>query len=102
MLRIRLLFSVAIWAATATAAIAAQYAQYYPPRGYPPPGYGSRPPCSAVTPGPFAGAARGAAGGAIFGAIGGNAGRGAAIGAAIGGIGGAIRRGSARSSGACY
>jgi hypothetical protein len=60
------------------------------------------PPCYAVTPGPFRGAARGAAGGAVFGAIGGNAGRGAAIGAAVGGIAGAARRGAARSSGACY
>jgi Glycine-zipper domain len=72
-------------------------AQYYRP---PPPNYA--PPCNAVTPGPFAGAARGAAGGALFGAIGGNAGRGAAIGAAVGGIAGAARRGAARSSGACY
>jgi hypothetical protein len=75
-----------------------QIAQYY---GYPPPGY-ARPPCYAVTPGPLQGAARGAAGGAIFGAIGGNAGKGAAIGAGVGGVAGAIRRGSARSSGACY
>ena len=76
----------------------AQYGQSS--RGYGP-GY-ARPPCSAVTPGPFAGAARGAAGGALFGAIGGNAGRGAAIGAAVGGVAGAVRRGTARSSGACY
>ena len=67
------------------------YAPTYPP-----------PPCQAVTPGPFRGAARGAAGGALFGAIGGNAGRGAACGAAVGGIAGAARRGAARSSGACY
>jgi hypothetical protein len=78
------------------------YAQYYPPPRYgPPPGY-SPPPCSAVTRGPFAGAARGAAGGALIGAISGNAGRGAGIGVAVGGIGGAIRRGSARNAGACY
>ena len=64
--------------------------------------YRGPPPCYAVTPGPFAGAARGAAGGALFGAIGGNAGRGAAIGAAVGGIAGAARRGAARSSGACF
>jgi hypothetical protein len=80
------------------------YAQYYPPPppgyGYPPPSY--RPPCYAVTPGPFQGAARGAAGGALIGAIGGNAGRGAAIGAGVGAVGGAIRRGTARSAGACY
>ena len=43
--------------------------------------YGSRPPCSAVTPSPFAGAARGAARGAIVGGIFGSAGRSAAIGA---------------------
>jgi len=43
-------------------------AQYYGP-GYPPPGYGYRPPCQAVTPGPFGGAARGAARGALTGAI---------------------------------
>jgi hypothetical protein len=79
------------------------YAQYYPSPpgyGYPPPS--SRPPCYAVTPGPFRGAARGAAGGALFGAIGGNAGRGAAIGAGVGAVGGAIRRGTARNAGACY
>jgi Glycine-zipper domain len=80
----------------------AQYAQYYPPGYRPPPQSYSPPPCYAVTPGPFGGAARGAAGGALFGAIAGNAGRGAAIGAAIGGISGAARRGAARSSGACY
>jgi Glycine-zipper domain len=76
----------------------AQYG-YYPPRYYSPPG---RPPCGAVVPGPFAGAARGAAGGAIIGAIAGNAGRGAAIGAGIGGFAGIARRGAARSSGYCY
>jgi HdeA/HdeB family len=39
----------------------AQYSPYYPRLGYrPPPSYGP-PPCTAVTPGPFAGAARGAA-----------------------------------------
>ncbi len=63
--------------------------------------FNSPPPCYAVTPGPLRGAARGAAGGALIGAIGGNAGRGAAIGGAVGGVGGAIRRGSARSAGAC-
>ena len=73
-------------------------AQSYPPPGY----YRAPPPCQAVTPGPFRGAARGAAGGALFGAIGGNAGKGAAIGAGVGAIGGAVRRGAARSSGACY
>jgi hypothetical protein len=67
-------------------------AQYYP----------SRPPCEAVTPGPLRGAARGAAGGALIGAIAGNAGKGAAIGAGVGGVAAAARRGSARSSGACY
>lgn len=90
-------------APTPAAGAGCQYAQYYPPSSsyrYPPPGY--RPPCSAVTPGPFQGAARGAAGGALFGAIGGNAGRGAAIGAGIGAIAGAVRRGSARNAGACY
>src|SRR5882757_10056162 len=71
-------------------------AQYYGP----PPG--SRPPCQAVTPGPFQGGARGAAGGALIGAISGNAGRGAAIGAGFGGVRNAARRGSARSAGACY
>jgi hypothetical protein len=77
------------------------YAQYYPPGyGYPPPGY--RPPCNAVTPGPFQGAARGAAGGALIGAISGNAGRGAAIGAGFGAVRSAVRQGSARSAGACY
>ena len=75
------------------------YAQYYGP----PPNYGySRPPCQAVTPGPFQGAARGAAGGALIGAISGNAGRGAAIGAGFGAVRNAARRGSARSAGACY
>lgn len=79
------------------------YAQYYPPPsgyGYQPPGY--PPPCQAVTPGPFQGAARGAAGGALIGAISGNAGRGAAIGAGFGAVRNAARRGSARSAGACY
>jgi hypothetical protein len=76
----------------------AQYGRYY---GGNPPAY-APPPCYAVTPGPFRGAARGAAGGAVLGAIGGNAGRGAAIGAAVGGVAGAARRGAARSSGACY
>jgi Glycine-zipper domain len=77
------------------------YAQYYAPGyGYPPQGY--RPPCEAVTPGPFQGAARGAAGGALIGAISGNAGRGAAIGAGFGAVRNAVRRGSARSYGACY
>jgi hypothetical protein len=71
-------------------------AQYPPRRGYYPP------PCQAVTPGPVRGAARGAAGGAMIGAISGNAGRGAAIGATFGGVGNAVRRGSARSAGACY
>jgi hypothetical protein len=89
-------------AAQASAIAGTRYAQYYPPPhyGYPPPNY--RPPCYAVTPGPFQGAARGAAGGALLGAIGGNAGRGAAIGAGVGAIGGAIRRGTARNAGACY
>src|SRR6202521_4093322 len=80
-----------------TSAVAdSRYAQYYPPPGY---GYppGSRPPCQAVTPGPFQGAARGATGGALIGAISGNAGRGAAIGAGFGGVRSAVRRGSARS-----
>jgi hypothetical protein len=73
--------------------------QYYRPA----PGYGySPPPCQAVTPGPFQGAARGAAGGALIGAISGNAGRGAAIGAGFGAARNAVRRGSARSAGACY
>jgi Glycine-zipper domain len=80
----------------------AQYGQYYPPGYRPSAQYYSPPPCQAVTPGPFQGAARGAAGGALFGAIAGNAGRGAAIGAAVGGIAGAARRGAARSSGQCY
>lgn len=88
--------------------------------GYPPPAYGApapypspapsyaypaapaHPPCSTVTPGPLRGAARGAALGAVGGAIGGDAGKGAAIGAGVGGVGGAMRRGSARASGACY
>jgi Glycine-zipper domain len=78
------------------------YAQYYPPPGYGYPPSGSPPPCSAVTPGPLQGAARGAAGGAVIGAISGNAGRGAAIGAGFGGLRSAVRRGSARSAGACY
>jgi hypothetical protein len=88
--------------AAGTSAIAdTRYAQYYPPHyGYPPPGY--RPPCNAVTPGPFHGAARGAAGGALIGAISGNAGRGAAIGAGFGALRNAVRQGSARSAGACY
>lgn len=76
-------------------------AQYYGP-GYPPPRYGSPPPCAAVTPSPLRGAAGGAARGALVGAIFGNAGRGAAIGTGIGGIGAASRRGAARAYGACY
>ena len=64
--------------------------------------YGSRPPCSAVTPSPFAGAARGAARGAIVGGIFGNAGRSAAIGAGVRGVSAMARRGSARSAGSCY
>ena len=77
-------------------------AQYYPPGyGYPPPP-GYRPPCQAVTPGPLRGAAGGAARGALVGAVFGNAGRGAAMGAGIGGIRAASRRGTARTSGACY
>jgi hypothetical protein len=88
--------------AAGTSAIAdTRYAQYYPPHySYPPPSY--RPPCNAVTPGPFQGAARGAAGGALIGAISGNAGRGAAIGAGFGALRSAVRQGSARSTGACY
>ena len=79
------------------------YEKYYPPGpGYRYPQYGSAPPCPAVTPGPFQGAARGAAGGALIGAISGNAGRGAAIGAGFGALRNAVRRGSARSAGACY
>jgi Glycine-zipper domain len=97
MVRFVLALGIAFWVVAAPPGFAvAQYRAYYPPPGYGPP------PCSAVTRGPFRGAARGAAGGALFGAIGGNAGRGAAIGAAVGGVGGAIRRGTARSSGACY
>ena len=64
-----------LYIAAETSAVAdTLYAQYYPPSGY---GYppSSRPPCEAVTPGPFQGAARGAAGGALIGAISGNAGR---------------------------
>ena len=92
-----LMFAVTL---TFTAASMAAHAQYYnqPPSGY---GY-SPPPCQAVTPGPFQGAARGAAGGALIGAISGNAGRGAAIGAGFGAVRSAVRRGSARSAGACY
>ena len=89
--------------AAGTSAVAdSRYAQYYPPPhyGYSPPGY--RPPCNAVTPGPFQGAARGAAGGALIGAISGNAGRGAAIGAGFGALRNAVRQGSARNAGACY
>src|SRR5260370_24889877 len=54
-------------AAQASAIAGTRYAQYYPPPhyGYPPPNY--RPPCYAVTPEPFQGAARGAAGGALLG-----------------------------------
>lgn len=104
MVRFLLALGAAGWIIAAMPAFADdQYAQYYPPRGYypPPPGYGP-PPCQAVTRGPLRGAARGAAGGAVIGAISGNAGRGAGIGAAVGGVGGAIRRGTARSAGACY
>jgi hypothetical protein len=107
MLRLSVLFLAAatltaINIGAGTSAVAdTLYAQYYPPHyGYPPPGY--RPPCNAVTPGPFQGAARGAAGGALIGAISGNAGRGAAIGAGFGALRNAVRQGSARSSGACY
>ena len=94
-----LLLPAAILILTNLSAVA--YGQYYPlpsGYGYPPPGY--RPPCEAVTPGPFQGAARGAAGGALIGAISGNAGRGAAIGAGFGAVRNAARRGSARSAGA--
>jgi hypothetical protein len=107
MLRLSVLFLAAtltsINIAAGTSAIAdTRYAQYYPPQHYgnPPPGY--RPPCNAVTPGPFQGAARGAAGGALIGAISGNAGRGAAIGAGFGAVRNAVRQGSARNAGACY
>jgi len=98
MVRFILALGAPLWVVAALPACGnAQFSPYRPP----PPRYGP-PPCALVTPGPFRGAARGAAGGALFGAIGGNAGRGAAIGAAVGGVGGAIRRGTARSSGACY
>jgi Glycine-zipper domain len=106
MLRLSALFlaaatATAIGIAAGTSVVAdSRYAQYYPPPyGYPP---SSRPPCQAVTPGPFQGAARGAAGGALIGAISGNAGRGAAIGAGFGAVRNAVGRGSARSAGACY
>jgi len=96
--RLRILFLSAATPTLLNISVVAQ-AQYYPP----PPSYGySRPPCQAVTPGPFQGAARGAAGGALIGAISGNAGRGAAIGAGFGAVRSAVRRGSARSAGACY
>ncbi|HYZ40243.1 MAG TPA: glycine zipper family protein [Stellaceae bacterium] len=98
------LTSIGITRAAGTPALANPlYAQYYPSPptyGYPP--SSSPPPCQAVTPGPFQGAARGAAGGALIGAISGNAGRGAAIGAGFGAVRSAARRGSARSAGACY
>jgi uncharacterized membrane protein len=95
--RFMLALGAAGWiAATMPAPADAKCSPYHPPPRYGPP------PELRVTLGPFAGAARGAADGAIFGAIAGNAGRDAAIGAALGGIGGAIRRGTARSSGACY
>jgi hypothetical protein len=107
MLRLSVLFLAAILTdinmVAGTSAIAdTRYAQYYPPPhyGYSPPGY--RPPCNAVTPGPFQGAARGAAGGALIGAISGNAGRGAAIGAGFGALRNAVRQGSARNADACY
>lgn len=64
--------------------------------------YGSRPPCSAVTPSPLAGAARGAARGAVIGGIFGNAGRSAAMGAGIRGVSAMAKRGSARAAGSCY
>ncbi len=107
MLRLSALFLVAaaatgIGIAAGTSAVAdSRYAQYYPPPGY---GYqpSSRPPCQAVTPGPFQGAARGAAGGALIGAISGNAGRGAAIGAGFNALRNAVNRSSTRSAGACY
>jgi hypothetical protein len=107
MLRLAALFLAAatvagISIAAGTSAVAdPRYAQYYPPPGY---GYppSPPPPCQAVTPGPFQGAARGAAGGALIGAISGNAGRGAAIGAGFGAVRSAVRRGSARSAGTCY
>jgi len=91
-LRIRLLSTFTVALITTSAGVA--FAQYYPPPsyGYPP---SSPPPCQAVMPGPFQGAARGAAGGALIGAISGNAGRGAAIGAGFGALRGAVRRGSA-------
>jgi len=106
MLRLSALFLVAATAtaigiSAGTSAVAdSRYAQYYPPPGYGCPS-SSRPPCQAVTPGPFQ-AARGAAGGAFIGAISGNAGRGAAIGAGFGALRNAVGRGSARSAGACY
>jgi Glycine-zipper domain len=103
MYRLTVMLGVAVLiVATASGVAVAQYGHYYPPGYQPAPQYYSPPPCNAVTPGPFGGAARGAAGGALFGAIAGNAGRGAAIGAAVGGIAGAARRGAARSSGQCY
>lgn len=109
MLRFSILCSATLISVGVTAAVGVSvpadplYAQYYaPPSGYGYPAPGSRPPCNAVTPGPFQGAARGAAGGALIGAISGNAGRGAAIGAGFGALRGAVRRGSARSAGACY
>jgi Glycine-zipper domain len=103
MLRFFVALGAACWICAAVPAFSeGQIAQFCQPRrSAPPPGWGP-PPCYAVTPGPFSGAARGAAGGALIGAISGNAGRGAGIGAAVGGLGGAIRRGSARSAGACY
>jgi hypothetical protein len=101
LLAIAALTAIDFAAASQSAVADTLYAQYYPPpgHGYPP---SSRPPCQAVTPGPFQGAARGAAGGALIGAISGNAGRGAAIGAGFGALRNAVRRGSARSAGACY
>ena len=90
-----------LFGAISAVAILSGPARAQSPGHRPPPGF-APPPCPAVTPGPFAGAARGAAGGALFGAIGGNAGRGAAIGAAVGGVAGAARRGAARASGSCY
>jgi hypothetical protein len=71
-------------------------AQYSRSPGYRPP------PCEVVTKNPLRGAMGGAAGGAIIGAIAGNAGIGAAAGAGVVGIARAVRRGSARNSGACY
>ena len=94
--RYTLLLGALAWAIGLISAENPAMAQYSRSAAYRPP------PCEVVTKNPLRGAMGGAAGGAIIGAIAGNAGIGAAAGAGVMGISRAVRRGSARNSGACY